>query len=334
MRATPASVGIVCLGLGLVLAVVLAVCLALGTASISPGQVWDWLWGDLSDRSIQIILGRLRLPRLIVAALVGASLSMCGVVFQGVLRNALAEPFILGVSGGAAAGAVMAFLLGLVGLWSLAGLAFVGAAVTILLVLGISRRRGRMETSTLILAGVMINAFFSSVIMFIISTTTDQKLHAIMFWLYGDLSGSNLGQVWLLGPFTLTVGLLLFGFARHLNLLSSGDRAAAAAGVNVERVKLILFLLVSLLCGATVSIGGLIGFVGLMVPHLLRMTLGHDHRLLLPASGLFGASFLVLADTGARTIISPAQLPVGVVTAFLGAPFFLLLLVRRGSRWW
>lgn len=334
MRATPVRVGLVCLALTLFLILALIVCLGVGTAGITPGQVWAWLTGALPEGTASIILAKFRLPRLLLAALVGASLSLSGAVFQGVLRNPLADPFILGVSGGAAAGAVLALTLGLPGPWTRAAAAFAGALGTVLLVVAIARRRRRMETATLVLTGVMINAFFTSAIMFIISTTTDQKLHAIMFWLYGDLSGSNISHTYLLGPAAVVGGLLLFAFARHLNLLSAGDQAAAMAGVNVERVKLILFFIVSLLCGVTVSLSGLIGFVGLMVPHLVRMVLGSDHRLLLPAAGLFGAGFLVLADTAARTVISPAQLPVGVVTAFLGAPFFLTLLAKRGSRWW
>ncbi len=334
MRATPARVGFLCLGLGLLLFLVLVFGLGMGTVSITPGQVWSWLNGDLTDKTAQVILGQFRLPRLLVAALVGASLSICGAVFQGVLRNPLAEPFILGVSGGAAAGSVLAISLGAVSQWTRSATAFGGAAATVLLIIGIARRRGRMETATLVLTGVMVNAFFTSAIMFIISTTNDSKLHAIMFWLYGDLGGATLEQSFILGPTTIGCGLLIFGFSKHLNILSAGDQAAAVAGVNVERIKLIFFFLVSLLCGVTVSMSGLIGFIGLMTPHLVRIVLGHDHRLLLPAVGLFGASFLILADTMARTIISPAQIPVGVVTAFLGVPFFLMLLAKRGSRWW
>ncbi|MBU2549401.1 MAG: iron ABC transporter permease [Proteobacteria bacterium] len=334
MRATPVRVGLVCLGAGLFLAAAFLLCLGLGTAGISMSQVLEWLAGHNVDPGVRVILGRLRLPRLITAALVGLCLSMSGSVFQGLLRNPLADPFILGVSGGAAAGAVTAMFFGWTDTAALAGLAFLGAAASIFLVLGVARRRGRMETVTLVLTGVMVNAFFTSVIMFVISTTTDQKLQAIMFWLYGDLGGSSLKQVWILLPVTAIVGLTLTGYARHLNLIVAGDRAAAASGVRVERVKLVLSLAVGLWCGVTVSISGLIGFVGLIVPHLTRMALGHDHRMLLPASGLFGAAFMVLCDTAARTAISPSQLPVGVVTAFLGAPFFLLLLAKRGSQWW
>ncbi len=334
MRATPARVGLTCLALLGLLVGSLLLGLKLGTVSVGPSEVWAWLSGGKLPRATQVILGELRLPRLLLAALVGAGLSLSGAVFQGILRNPLAEPFILGVSGGAAVGAVSALLLGLAGIMPVALMAFAGALATVGLVLAIARRRGRMETSTLILTGVMINAFFTAVIMFVISTTTDQKLHSILFWLYGDLSASRLGQVWLLAPVVLGGAVAMFFFGRHLNLLSAGGMAAAALGMAVERVKLALFLMVSLVVGVTVSLSGLIGFVGLMVPHLVRMTLGHDHRLLLPASTLLGASFLVLADTAARTVISPTTLPVGVVTAALGAPFFVLLLARRGSQWW
>jgi iron complex transport system permease protein len=330
---TRTKVALACAVLTLLLAAALMACLALGTVRLSPAEIWDWLAGRDVGQRPAIILGQLRLPRLLLAALVGGSLSLSGTAFQGILRNPLAEPFILGVSGGAATGAVLSLLFGQQP-WLTSLAAFGGALATVLLVLSIARRRGRMETSTLILAGVMINAFFTAVIMFVISTTTEQKLHSIMFWLYGDLSSASLNQVRLLAPVVLAAGAGLYFLARHLNLLAAGDRSAAALGVNVERTKLVLFFLVSILCGSTVSLSGLIGFVGLMVPHLVRIVLGHDHRLLIPAAGLFGATFLVLADTAARLVISPAQLPVGVVTAALGAPFFLLLLARRGSQWW
>ena len=205
MRATKANVGLVCLGLVVLLIVVAALSLSVGTASISLGQVWAWLRGELADQTAALILTNFRLPRLLLAALAGAALSQSGATFQGLLRNPLAEPFILGVSGGAAAGAVLSLILGLAGIWGTALMAFGGSLGTVILVLAIARRRGRMETSTLILSGVMVNAFFTAVIMFIISTTTDQKLHAIMFWLYGDLSAATLDQAWLLVPAVVCV---------------------------------------------------------------------------------------------------------------------------------
>ncbi|MCB2227364.1 MAG: iron ABC transporter permease [Desulfarculaceae bacterium] len=333
MRATPKNLLWVCLGLCALMVAALFIGLWLGTVSITPGQFLAWLGGKL-EGAPAIILGQLRLPRLLLAGLVGACLGLAGAVFQAMLRNPLAEPFILGVSGGAACGAVFAVLVGIAGLWLQSLLAFAGALGTVALVLAIARRRGSLETSTLILSGVMINAFFTALIMFVISTTSNQKLHAILFWLYGDLAAASLPKVYLLLPVTILGGAVVMLYAKHLNLLTAGGMAAAALGVAVERVKLTMFLVVSLLVGVTVSLSGLIGFVGLMVPHLVRMTLGHDHRLLLPASALFGASFLMLADTAARTVISPSSLPVGVVTAFLGAPFFVLLMARRGSRWW
>jgi iron complex transport system permease protein len=203
-----------------------------------------------------------------------------------------------------------------------------------MVVLAISRRRGRMDTTTLILTGVMINAFFTALIMFMISVATEHKLQAIMFWLYGDFSGATIKQVGLLAPVVMGGGCILFFLSRRLNLLNAGEQVAAVAGVDVEKTKFVLFLLVSLIGGITVSLSGLIGFVGLIVPHLVRITLGHDHRLVIPAGGLFGATFLLLADTCARIVIRPSQLPVGVVTAFLGAPFFIMLMTRKGTRWW
>jgi iron complex transport system permease protein len=333
MRVTPLKVVCVCLVFSVLLALGTLFALTSGTASIGVSKVLAWLSGAELKFSEQVILSNFRLPRVLLAILVGGSLSMCGVVFQGLLRNPLAEPFILGVSGGAAAGAVIALSIGLTGLYPRAGFAFAGALGAMVLVITMGKRSGRLESSGLILTGVIINAFFTAVIMFVISITTDQKLHAIMFWLHGDLGGANLEQSWLLLPAVLLIGGFFFYKSRELNLINSGEQAARALGVNVDKVKLGLFVAVSLLAGLTVCLGGLIGFVGLMAPHLVRMALGNDHRLLLPASGLFGALFLLMADTVARCLISPAQLPAGVITASLGAPFFLLLYAKRGSRW-
>ena len=333
MRATKSNLGLLCLGLAVLALAAIVVGLMVGTAHVPLASIWTWITGGDVKGSEAVIVGQLRLPRLLLASLAGASLSLSGVVFQGILRNPLAEPFILGVSGGAATGAVLALTLGLSSLWGISLPAFVGALATMVMVLAIANRRGGMDTASIVLTGVMINAFFTAVIMFIISTTTDQKLHSILFWLYGDLAGATMTQAALLAPVLAVAGAILWRFARHLNLLNAGDIAAASLGVEVRRTKFILLSTASLLVGVAVSLTGLIGFVGLMAPHLLRMAVGHDHRLLLPGSVLFGAAFLCLADTVARTIISPSSLPVGVVTALLGAPFFLMLMARRGSRW-
>jgi len=195
------------------------------------------------------------------------------------------------------------------------------------------QRKMGMESSTILLAGVIINAFFTAIIMFFISTAADDRLHTMLFWLYGDLSQSAYVQFTIIAPVVVMAFIILYGLSRHLNLITAGEETALQLGVDIKRTKMICFLVVSLVIGLVVSFSGLIGFVGLIVPHLGRMVLGSDHRLLMPVSALGGAVFLIAADTVARTIISPSELPVGVITAFIGAPFFIYLLKTRGSRW-
>jgi iron complex transport system permease protein len=190
-----------------------------------------------------------------------------------------------------------------------------------------------MESSTILLSGVIINAFFTAIIMFFITTATDDRLHTMLFWLYGDLSQSNFAESALTGPAVLAGFVVLYCFATHLNLMTAGEEEALHLGVDVRKAKLVCFLVVSLIVGLVVAFSGLIGFVGLVIPHMARMAFGSDHRLLMPVSALGGAIFLIAADTVARTVISPSELPVGVITAFLGAPFFIYLLRKRGSRW-
>jgi iron complex transport system permease protein len=190
-----------------------------------------------------------------------------------------------------------------------------------------------MESSTILLTGVIINAFFTAIIMFFISISSDSRLHTMLFWLYGDLSQSHFAQSIIVAPVALVAAVVLYGFARDLNLITVGEDTALQLGVEVEKAKRICLLLVSLVIGIVVSFSGLIGFVGLIVPHLARMAIGSDHRLLMPVSCLGGAIFLIAADTLARWVISPSELPVGVITAFMGAPFFIILLRKKGSQW-
>jgi iron complex transport system permease protein len=190
-----------------------------------------------------------------------------------------------------------------------------------------------MESSTIILAGVIINAFFTAIIMFFIATVAEDRLHTMLFWLYGDLSQSSFRESSIIAPVVLAASAVLYGFSRHFNLITAGEETALQLGVDVERAKMICFLVVSLMIGLVVAFSGLIGFVGLVVPHLGRMIFRSDHRLLIPVSALGGAVFMMAADSLSRTVISPSELPVGVVTAFVGAPFFIYLLVTRGSRW-
>ena len=333
-RVTPLKVlytGLILTGM---LVIIALISLSLGPAKISLKDILNWLIGYKTiDQTAWMILFKIRLPRILLAGLVGFTLSLGGVVFQALLRNPLAEPFILGVSSGAAVGAIIGIFFGYGFTFGVPLLSFVGALFTILLVMGISSRHGGLESSTLLLTGVIINAFFTAVIMFFITTASDSRLHSMLFWLYGDLSQSKYVQLSISLPFILIVSCIIYIFSRHLNLIVGGEESALQMGVEVELLKWIAFLGISLITGIVVAFSGIIGFVGLIVPHLMRMILGPDHRLLIPASSLGGAVFLIAADTLARTIISPSELPVGVITAFLGAPFFIYLLKSRGSQW-
>jgi iron complex transport system permease protein len=333
-RVTPLKVlytGLILTGM---LVIIAFISLSLGPAKISLKDILTWLIGYKTiDQTAWMILFKIRLPRILLAGLVGFTLSLGGVVFQALLRNPLAEPFILGVSSGAAVGAIIGIFFGCGFTFGVPLLSFVGALFTILLVMGISSRHGGLESSTLLLTGVIINAFFTAVIMFFITTASDSRLHSMLFWLYGDLSQSKYVQLSICLPCILIVSCIIYIFSRHLNLIVGGEESALQMGVEVELLKWIAFLGISLITGIVVAFSGIIGFVGLIVPHLMRMILGPDHRLLIPASSLGGAIFLIAADTLARTIISPSELPVGVITAFLGAPFFIYLLKSRGSQW-
>ena len=318
----------------LLLAIVVLLSLLIGTAKVSPSQLLGLLSGrEVTDESVRLIVYKIRFPRIILAGIAGFSLSLGGLVFQALLRNPLADPFILGVSSGGAFGAIIGILLGLSFNFGIPLLSFAGALLTIYLVMIMGRRKMGMESSTILLTGVIINAFFTATIMFFISIAVDDRLHSMLFWLYGDLSQSTYAESAIIVPLVLLVGVILYGYSRHLNLITGGEDMALQLGVDVDKAKRVCFLAVSLMIGVVVSFSGLIGFVGLIVPHLARMALGSDHRLLIPVSALGGGIFLVIADTLARTVISPSELPVGVITAFIGAPFFIYLLKTRGSRW-
>lgn len=331
---TPLRVLYICLVLSLLLIITALISLSLGPAKIPLVDILSWcIRSRPVDETTLMILYKIRLPRISLAGLVGFTLSLGGVVFQALLRNPLAEPFVLGISSGAAVGAITGIILGLGFNLGVPLLSFISALLTIFLVMGISSRQGGLESSTLLLTGVIINAFFTAAIMFFITTTSDSRLHSMLFWLYGDLSQTRYIQLSICLPLVLIISGIIYFFSRHLNLMVGGEESALQMGVEVESLKWISFLGISLITGVVVSFSGIIGFVGLIVPHLMRMLFGPDHRLLIPASALGGAIFLIAADTLARTILSPNELPVGVVTAFLGAPFFIYLLKQRGSQW-
>ena len=315
---------------------VLAACLvAAMSAGASEASILQLLRGDaLSEVEREILFG-VRVPRVLLAALLGGALTVAGVVFQALLRNPLADPYVLGVSGGASIGGVLALLVGLGGA-GLAGrlavplCAFVGALGALLLIEWIATVGGRLTVCTILLTGAIFNAFAAALIYFIQSVASLEQLHAIVFYLMGRIPSYDTGTLAVLGLAVLIPVAALFRMSRDYNALSLGEEGALQLGVEIERVKRRTFVLGSLLTGLAVSVAGLIGFVGLVVPHMLRMLLGPDHRLLLPAAFLGGASFLVLSDLVARLLIPPNELPVGVVTALVGGPFFLVLLRRRG----
>jgi iron complex transport system permease protein len=331
---TPGRVLRLSLVMTLVLVLVGAASLLIGTAEVSLHKVLALVSGAAGpDDPARLIVLRIRLPRILLAGLAGFSLALGGVVFQALLRNPLADPFILGVSSGSAFGAVIGILLGFTFSAGIPLMSFAGALLAVFLVLALGTRKMGMESSTILLTGVILNAFFTAVIMFFISIVSDSRLHTMLFWLYGDLSQSRYASLFILSPALIAASLILFRFAKELNLITTGEEIALQLGVDVEKAKKTCLVLVSLLIGLVVSFSGLIGFVGLIVPHLARMAFGSDHRLLIPVASLGGATFLIAADTLARVLISPSELPVGVITAFLGAPFFLYLLRARGSQW-
>lgn len=313
--------------------VVLAMFIALASGPTSV-QWEKLLGGQPLEPTEKAILLDIRLPRVLLTGLVGMALGVSGVVLQALLRNPLAEPFVLGISSGAALGALSSMALGASVLPLATPMAaFLGAMGTVLLVLAVGGGRGRLDMTRVLLTGVIVNAFFTSLIMLILSLGRAEQIHSMMFWLYGDLSGARYGHAKIVAPGALLALTVIWGQARGLNIMGIGEQTALQLGVQVERSKMILLGVTSLLTGAVVSVSGLIGFVGLIVPHLVRMLLGADHRLLIPVTALGGAAFLVLADAVARTLVSPAEVPVGVITAAMGAPFFVLLLRTKVTRW-
>ncbi|NWG01341.1 MAG: iron chelate uptake ABC transporter family permease subunit [Syntrophaceae bacterium] len=333
---TPQKVLTISILLGLLLILVLLISIAIGSVRVPPFRSIHILFqsilglkgaGNETERTIVLSL---RLPRAILAGVVGAGLSVAGATFQALLKNPLADPYILGVSSGAAVGTIIAILLGLSA--SSLGLplaSFLGALLTILVVFYFGRQDGRIHPNTLLLAGVIIGSFLSALIMFFISVSQKEELRTIIFWLMGDFSFANARSILIILPYILLGISLLLLRSRHLNLILSGEENAVQLGVEVEKLKLISYLCASLMTAASVSVCGLIGFVGLIIPHSVRLIFGPDHRLLIPSAALIGASFLIASDTFARTILAPTELPVGVITAAFGGPFFIYLLRTR-----
>ena len=319
---------------GLLLVVFLAAVFAGISAGSSGGGMLSVLQVILGksdpDSMLHAIIWQIRLPRVLLAALVGATLSLGGLVFQALLRNLLAEPYILGISGGSAIGAIIGILLGLSRFPGVSLTAFLGSMATLALILVMTSGQSVMKKESLLLSGVMVNAFCSSVIMFLVSVTQDAKLHNIIFWLMGDLSTADIRQVGILAGMLLPCFVIIFWHSHAMNLLLMGKEMAQATGISIKVVTITLLVTSSFMVSATVSYCGLIGFVGLVMPHLLRLILGPDHRILVPACILGGGSYLVICDLLARTLPQQGELPAGVVTAIIGAPLFIMLLKKSG----
>ena len=307
-----------------------ALSIWLGSVALTPSEVVTALTGG-GDPNVRRIVVELRAPRATLAILVGGGLALAGAVFQALLRNPLAEPYILGISGGAATGAVLALSLGLVAShsWALPAASFTGALLAIVLVMRVAAAADdRVDVRVLLLAGVVVGAFFTACISFVLSVSDARTVRSAVLWMMGSLAGTDWPTVATVTLYTVPAAVLLAGLARPLNLMAIGEETAGYLGTNVERVKKTAYVVASLLTAAGVAATGVIGFVGLIVPHGVRLVVGSDYRMLLPLSFLAGAVFLTLADVVARTILSPTEVPIGVITAFVGVPLFLILLRR------
>jgi len=293
--------------------------------------------GNLVDSSNvsyveETIIIQIRMPRILAGALVGAALAAAGVVYQGIFKNPMADPYVLGVSSGAAVGASLAIVLGigftLLGVSTVPILAFAGSLIAVFVVYNISRIGSRVPVTTLLLSGIAVSIFLSAIVA-VLQVIAGERLHIIVFWLMGGFSYVEWKDVLAILPLICLGTMVIYFYARDLNILALGEETAQHLGVDVEKVKKLLLIFGSLVTAAAVSVSGLIGFVGLIIPHMTRIVIGPDHRILLPTSIIVGATFLVICDAVARMIVSPVELPVGVITALSGGPFLIYLLRKK-----
>jgi iron complex transport system permease protein len=326
---TPARLITMTVSLGLLLVLVIMAGLSIGSASVSPGNVLGALTGQsgVPDTDRTIVM-ELRLPRVLLAVIVGGGLSIAGLVFQALLRNPLAEPYILGISSGGTVGALLVLLLSVgASAITMPIASFLGSLAVMALVYALAHRRGQLDTYTLLLSGVMIGAFFNAAVLILIAVS-NQELRNAFLWLMGNLSNARASSLYIVGIPVLASCVFLFSNAKAYNLIATGEETAMQLGVNVSTLKRASYVIGSMITGLVVSVSGVVGFVGLIIPHICRMLFGPDHRLLLPASLLLGGAFMVVADLVARVVLAPAEIPVGAVTAALGAPLFVYLLKR------
>ncbi|MFZ0967561.1 MAG: iron ABC transporter permease [Candidatus Acidiferrales bacterium] len=332
---TPRRIIGVCGILASALFVAMVISLRLGAYPMSITSVVTTLYHgargqmDQIPSDFRLVIFGLRLPRIAMGIVVGASLAVAGAGFQSLLRNPLADPYVLGVSTGAALGAIISLIVAPHLPLAMQGAAFAGAAATIAAVYFLGRRGGQLDSSTLLLAGIISASFLSAVIMFLMTTLSGRDLRGMAFWLMGDLATPPQISISFLFVVMIAAPGAIYTTASDLNLILTGEQEARHLGVNVARVKIVVYISASLLTGLAVSVSGAIGYVGLLVPHVMRMMFGSDYRVLIPASAFGGAIAIVLADTLARTVVAPTELPVGAMTAIVGAPVFIYLLRRR-----
>ena len=293
----------------------------IGTVNIPANKIFDPAFFEIL---------KLRLLRALLAISAGACLSVAGVILQAVLRNPLAEPYVLGVSSGAGLGAVIGLLFISLSM-AVSGAAFIGGLVTIFMVHKLARIDGRMSPENMIIAGIIVNGFLSSVLMFFVSNSSSGNIHSIVWWLLGNLQVYKITPVAALALASLAGFLISYLFSRELNAISLGEEEARHLGIDIEKVKIILLLTATFITSLTVSICGIIGFAGLMMPHIARRLMGPDHGMLLPASVLMGSAFLLLCDIFSKTMIAPREIPIGVITSFIGVPFFIYVLKKSGK---
>lgn len=327
---------VLCLWLILLLAAVSLLSLGHGASGVSaPGILGDWLAGRNIGTTERVILMDIRLPRLLTGILVGAALAVSGAIMQGLFRNPLADPGLLGVSAGASLGAISAIVLGgmlpvIIAGWYLVPIAaFAGGWLAMISLYGIATRQGRTSVATMLLAGIALAAMIAAISGLIIYRADDQQLRDLTFWGLGSLAGSSWSKLAAAGP---AIAIALIGaprLAAGLNGLALGEATAAHVGIRVQRVKTAAILMTAAATGAAVAISGGIGFIGIVVPHLLRLIAGPDHRWLLVNSGLLGATVLIIADMISRSVVAPAELPIGIITAMIGGPFFMWVLLSN-----
>lgn len=284
------------------------------------------------DKLHESIIWNIRLPRVLLGVIVGASLSIAGASFQGMFKNPMADPYVIGISSGAALGATIAIILKLdfifLGFSSVSLFAFIGALIAVTLVYNIAKVKNQIPVTTLLLSGVAIGQFFTAIMSFMM-VIFNKDMNKIIYWTLGSLSGKGWNPIITISiPVIASIVILNF-FARDLNIMLTGEESAKSLGVNVEKTKVYILMLGTFMCSLAVSVSGIIGFVGLIIPHIVRLIIGPDHRILLPSSALLGGVFMIFADTISRTIISPIEIPVGIITAIFGGPFFIYLLRAR-----